>query len=141
MRLLCHVEFMKTLNEGEIIELKAGHMVYVKLPAHFCYSNRKGCFDELAKRAVKIGEQIGGLDTNYLAGRYIVTKTANDGGGTGHGPHDVYPDGHHVWCESIGESWDTKIAVDFYQSGCFTAMNGEIPVIGKATKRLEAQVA
>ena len=30
-------------------------------------------------------------------GRYVVVKTAFEGGGTGHGPDDAYPDGHHVY--------------------------------------------
>lgn len=129
---------MNYLKEGDIIELREGHSVYVKLPAHCCYDNRRGCFTELDSRVVCIGEEVGGLDTGYLVGKYIVIKTFTDGGGTGHGPQDVYPDGHHVWCESIGEDLDYKIAVNFYQSGCFTAMNEEeIPVIGRATKKWE----
>lgn len=112
----------KPLKPGDVIELTEGHSVYAKAPKHFLYSNRTGDFS-LDRGLVKIGGELG-----YLAGRYIVTKTAADGGGCGHGPGDVYPDGHHVWCVRS----DGADEVDFYQSGCFTAMIVKIDVIGHA---------
>lgn len=45
---------------------------------------------------------------------FTVVRTAFEGGGTGMGPHDVYPDGHHVYC--VGED---GLLFSFYQSGCF----------------------
>ena len=45
------------------------------------------------------------------------------------GAHDVYPDGHHVFCVKAD---DDKVRVDFYQSGCFTAMIEDIKPVGKA---------
>lgn len=66
----------------------------------------------------------------YLQGRYVVYKTTTDGGGTGHGPHDVYPDGYHVFCERLADG----VRVDFYQTGCFTAMIEEIKPVGKAER-------
>ena len=59
------------------------------------------------------------FDTSIFEGEYRVVATAEDGGGTGMGPHDVYPNGHHVFCEKKD---DPNIFVDFYQTGCFTAM-------------------
>lgn len=66
-------------------------------------------------------------------GTFIVVKTAYTGGGTGHGPHDVYPDGHLLKllpCRVVkgmksGIVKRVDIANDhkpleFYQSGCFT---------------------
>lgn len=47
---------------------------------------------------------------------FVVKRTAFEGGGTAHGPHDVYPDGHHVWARPE----DGGDEIDFYQSGCFT---------------------
>ena len=111
------------LKEGDIIELKEGHSVYAKIPEHFVYSNRKGSF-KLVRSKVDIGGEFA-----YLAGRYVVYKTTYDGGGTGHGPHDVYPDGHHVFCERID---NRSVKVDFYQSGAFTAMIKDIEPVGHA---------
>ena len=122
----------KLLKEGDIIELKAGHTVYYELPAHFVYSNRKGVFDKLAHTEVHIGCEKGGLNTDFLKGKYVVVKTCFEGGGTGHGVGDVYPDGHHVFAEKIVDELDHKITVDFYQSGCFTAMITDITPVGKA---------
>jgi hypothetical protein len=113
------------LSEGDIIELKDGHKVYANVPEHFLYANRKGSF-KLSRGEATIGGEF-----SYLAGRYVVYKTASDGGGTGHGPNDVYPDGHHVFCEKLD---DRSVKVDFYQSGCFTAMIENIEPVGKASR-------
>ena len=110
------------LQVDDIIVLKEGMTVYADIPEHFVYSNRRGSF-ESTRHEVTIGGQF-----DYLAGKYIVTKTLKEGGGTGHGPHDIFPDGHHVFCEKI---IDKKIKVDFYQSGCFTAMIKDITPIEK----------
>lgn len=50
-----------------------------------------------------------------------VHHTTYDGGGTGHGPHDVYPDGHHVWAEATLNG--SVVSFDFYQSGCFNGVD------------------
>jgi hypothetical protein len=118
----CHGE-RKMLKEGDVIEIKEGHMVYADVPEHFIYSNRKGCYD-LTHTDITVGG-----DFSYFSGKYIVTKTNMDGGGTGHGPHDVYPDGHHVYCVSAD---DQARKIDFYQSGSFTAMIEDIEPIGRA---------
>ena len=110
------------LNEGDVIEIKEGHKVYADVPEHFVCSNRKGCYD-LTHHDVTIGG-----DFDYLAGKYIVVKTVSDGGGTGHGAHDVYPNGHHVYCVNAD---DKNVKVDFYQSGSFTAMIKDINPIKK----------
>ena len=68
-------------------------------------------------------------------GTFIVVKTAYTGGGTGHGPHDVYPDGHQIKLlpvkvrrgvksgaiKKVDINNDAK-PIEFYQSGCFTNM-------------------
>jgi hypothetical protein len=77
----------------------------------------------ILRKAIVSGE------LSYLAGKYVVTKTVRDGGGTGHGPGDVYPDGHHVFCASAD---DGEREIDFYQTGCFSAMIEDINPIGKA---------
>lgn len=114
------------LKEGDIIELKDGHEVYAYIPEHFAYSNLKGSF-KLTRHEAKIGGEL-----SYLAGRYVVYKTAKDGGGIGHGPHDIYPDGYHVYCERLD---DRSVKVDFYQSGGFTAMIENIEPVGRAERQ------
>lgn len=113
------------LEEGDIIELKEGMRVYAEVPEHFLYSNRRGVFDRTSHGEIDIGGSLG-----YFAGRYVVYKTAMEGGGTGHGPHDVYPDGHHVYAQKLD---NPSVRVDFYQSGSFTAMLLKLKAVGKAT--------
>ena len=58
-------------------------------------------------------------------GEFLVVKTSLEGGGTGMGPHDVYPDGHHVICKRLnvdGTYNEDGEEISFYQSGSFTAM-------------------
>jgi hypothetical protein len=114
------------LKEGDIIELKDGHEVYADVPEHLIYSYHKGPF-KITRGKIKIGGKLA-----YFAGQYVVYKTTNDGGGTGHGPHDIYPNGHHVFCERLD---DQSVKVDFYQSGCFTAMIEQIEPIARAKRR------
>lgn len=116
----------KCLEEGDVIEIKEGLTVYANVPKHFVYDNKKGCYD-LTHHDITIGGEF-----SYIAGKYIVIKTAMDGGGHGHGAHDVYPDGHHVYCVSVD---DSNRKIDFYQSGAFTAMITNIKPIGKAKLR------
>ena len=123
------------LKEGDVIELAKCHTVYAEIPKHFAYANKVGCF-ELTRSETPVGGNKNGLNTDFMVGKWIVTKTSECGGGTGHGPHDIYPDGHLVECERVaGQSYDYKMKVSFYQTGCFTAMieEGEVNVIGQAT--------
>ena len=115
------------LKEGDIIELKEGMSVYCEVPEHFLYENRRGVFDKYAHGLITIEDHF-----DHLIGRYVVYKTAMDGGGTGHGVHDVYPNGHHVFAERLD---DPSVKVDFYQSGCFTAMLPELKPVAKAVRR------
>lgn len=54
-------------------------------------------------------------------GEWRVTATAMTGGGTGHGPHDIYPDGHQLTLmrDRDGEIDWSEEPKEFYQSGCF----------------------
>lgn len=114
------------LQEGDIIELQEGHRICATVPEHFVYRNRVGSF-QMVRDAVMIGGELA-----YLAGRYVVYKTHYGGGGTAHGPHDVYPDGHHVFAERLD---DPNVKVDFYQSGCFTAMLPDLRAVGRAVRK------
>jgi hypothetical protein len=117
----------KLLKKGDVIKLKKGHKVYVMLPETEVYSNgRDGKF---TSHDVKIGGKY-----KYLKGEYVVVKTKMEGGGTGHGPGDIYPDGHHVFCKRADGQ-----KVNFYQTGCFTAMIEDIEPIGHVTIKSEKQ--
>lgn len=116
----------KLLQEGDVILLKSGHTVYADIPEKYYYDNRRN-----SNKLTHADVEIGGVH-NHLAGQYIVYKTTKDGGGFGHGPNDVYPDGHHVFAERADGS---GIKVDFYQTGCFTAMIEEIKPIAKAKRQ------
>lgn len=114
------------VKPGDVIVLGAAHKVYAEVPLHFLYSNRQGDFS--------LGRGLADLAAphfSYLHGRYVVVNVALDGGSDDPGARDPYPNGHHVWCESI----DRKHAVDFYQTGCFTAKNEDVLIVGCATLR------
>lgn len=66
--------------------------------------------------------------------KFVVTYTAMGGGGTGHGPHDVYPDGWNVTAQTLKDdgNYDPDgLKVQFYQSGCFRCMITDVDPIGK----------
>ena len=110
------------LQPGDVIILELGMTVYATLPQHFLYGNRRGCWT-LAHGQVSIAGE-----TGFLAGRYIVTHAETGGGGKAiDGP---FPDGHHVFCIKAD---NPEIKVDFYQTGCFTAMLPNIRPVGRAT--------
>lgn len=117
------------LQEGDVIQIEKGMNVNAEVPEHFIYANRKGSFS-LVKGTVTINDEL-----SYLTGKYVVYKTSFGGGSSS----DGYPDGHHVFCESL----DDGQKIDFYQSGCFTAMIEDIQPIGKAVRKwvIEYQTA
>ncbi len=64
-------------------------------------------------------------------GEYVVYSAKMSGGGTGHGPHDVFPDGYHVVAVKLDltDQYNTDgLKIHFYQSGCFTIINEDIVV-------------
>lgn len=129
------------LEAGDVFILKKGHQIYMELPEHFVYDNRRGVFDQFAKTEVVVGVPKGGMNTGWLAGRYVVISAHTQGGGTGHGPNDVYPDGLYITAErfptkdsSIADGGNKRWKIYFYQSGCFTSMiePGKVEKLGKA---------
>lgn len=112
------------LKKDHVIELMEGHEVYASVPEHLVYSSKKGSF-KLTDTNVVVGG-----DFSYLKGKYVVVRTKTEGGGGGHGKHDTYPEGHRVYCVSID---DKERKINFYQSGCFTAMIEDIEPIGTAS--------
>ena len=109
------------LKDGDIIMIKEGDNVYADIPEHFVYSNKRGCFDLTHSEAVVGGE------FDYLQGKYVVTKTSFEGGGSCH--NDTYPDGHRVYCVNADHK---HLKIDFYQTGFFTAMITNREPIGRA---------
>ena len=115
---------MTKLVEGDVFEIKHGDKVYTDVPNHFIYSNRKG--DWAVSRSDVLVKHGGLFD--FLIGKYIVTRTTFDGGGTAMF-NDEYPNGHHVFAVKVDND---RINIDFYQSGAFTAMIKNREPVGKA---------
>jgi len=72
------------------------------------------------------------------AGRYLVEKAEWGGGGTGHGPHDVYPDGWQVNIRRLAADdfyKPTNKASTFYQkTNCIGPSAESVLVVGKMKK-------
>ena len=62
-------------------------------------------------------ERVLDIDASAFASdRWKVESTRLTGGGTGMGPHDVYPDGHYVEAKSLNHK---GVRLVFYQTGAF----------------------
>ena len=107
------------LKTGCVINITEAHTVYAKV-----YDNPRARTGKGRVSAVRASG-----DYKYLQGAYVVTKTEMTGGGTGNGPHDVYPDGHKVTCQRLDN--DNEV-ISFYQTGCFTAMIEDIKPVAYA---------
>lgn len=112
------------LQVGDVVDLKKGMKVYITVP--LSKKDKHTTDVELGKiLKIGVGKKTLEFETKSYIGRYIVTDTSMSGGGTGHGLHDVYPDGWHVTCVMLnddGTYCEINRKVTFYQSGCFTAM-------------------
>lgn len=111
---------------GDVIRIKSGMKIQGNIPKHFAYSNKPGDFS-LTKTVFKVSGQL-----SYFEGDYIVTNTTMNGGGTGHGASDVYPDGWEVKAQKVD---DEGVEITLYQSGCFIHTNTDIEVVGKSEKK------
>jgi len=83
-----------------------------------------------------IDRDYGSPDLTRAKAEYVVVEARMQGGGTGHGPHDVFPDGWHVIAKRLkpGRKWDPGgEEITFYMTGCFTNLipPNEILVVGK----------
>ena len=126
------------LEVGDVFEALKNMLVYTRIPSHFAYSNTPN--DPTPTQSeVRVGEirqRRDGhtLDLSYLKGRYVVEHARSQGGGTGHGSHDIYPDGWHIRARKLNEDGSynpTGVEIEFYQSGAFTVVNEDVPVVGK----------
>jgi hypothetical protein len=118
------------LSRGDVFLLKKGQTVYMKTLGFSDLevvvgkpsSHQEYQHDEIKVKGRKFHSD------QYLAtvehpippaGEYRVTRTSYGGGGTGMGPHDVFPDGHRVYAKPVNAD---EPLISFYQTGCFTAM-------------------
>jgi hypothetical protein len=110
------------LQEGDVVNMIAGLQVYAEVPQKYCYSNSKS--NQLCETEIQLGIAKNFFRTNKFIGAYVVVKTRMTGGGTAHGPHDIYPDGHKVYLKKLKNGkWDEKgLEISFYQSGSFTCV-------------------
>ena len=135
------------LKVGDVVDLPVGFKVYATVT--YDYEKWEDVNSDTRKKVKHTGTtqdvvELGkGLWVNYAhhdnprttakSGEYVVVRASMEGGGTGMGPHDVYPDGHHVTLRKLhqGGSYDPSgEKVDFFQGGCFTAQHDEpIPVV------------
>jgi hypothetical protein len=77
---------------------------------------------------------LGAYDESRGNSSFVVEEAKLDGGGTGHGPYDIYPDGWHILARKLGkdETYDPKgQLIQFYQDGSFDCVISEIEVVGK----------
>ncbi|AFU64245.1 hypothetical protein selz4t1_21 [Salmonella phage selz] len=108
------------LQVGDVFVLTEEMTIETQVPKHFLYSNCKGDWQTDSGYITPEGF------FGYMQGHYVVTKTALQGGSTG---HDPYPDGHHVWAQ---HTENERIRICFYQTGSFRNMHRNVPVVGKA---------
>jgi len=85
-------------------------------------------------------ENLGAYDQGRGKSKFVVESANMQGGGTGHGPGDTYPDGWHVQARRLDENgtYDPNgEVICFYMSGCFTCMVDPInvKVVGKMQMR------
>ena len=74
-------------------------------------------------------------DESRTGKHYVVERVEMEGGGTAHGPHDIYPDGWHVSARELGVDGnylpDSEL-ISFYTSGSFRCRvdPSDIAVVG-----------
>lgn len=132
------------LEVGDVFEARKNMRVYAKIPSHFAYSNTPNDPTPVM-RDLTVGEIIRRrdghtLDLGYLKGRYVVEHARSQGGGTAHGPHDIYPDGWHIRARKLNDDGSYNplgIEIEFYQSGAFTVVNKDVLVVGKLRRLVD----
>lgn len=116
---------VRQLLPGDVFVLPLGVKVQALVPKTLVFDNRPGDWS-LVRHVISVERPF-----DYLVGRYVVESAEMAGGGTGHGPGDVFPDGWRVRARSL----DNDNEIEFYQSGCFThTISLELEIIGKARR-------
>lgn len=114
-------EYGKSAVIKEILRLTKGYSCF----------NAVSFDEQKLKESIKIKEfKSNRFDTNKFIGEYVVTSAGMGGGSSG---YDSYPDGWHIIAKKLNNGKFDKngLEVSFYQSGCFTVVNKNIPVIRK----------
>ena len=94
------------------------------------YQIKSAKFEPMLRQAAKESAKLAPKYLPDLVGEYVVIATDSEGGGTGMGSHDVYPYGWRVTARRLKKGrFDPRgKLVSFYQTGCFNAMNPNVPV-------------
>lgn len=80
--------------------------------------------------------EYGAYDLTRAGAKFVVETAGMEGGGTGHGPNDVYGDGWHVRARRLqtnGEYDPNGEIIEFYTNGSFNCVipPKDIRVVGK----------
>lgn len=76
-------------QEGDVVRLEKGNVVYIDLPRQFA-GYGIGNFEKLINHPVVVGDTYYYLDTSFLIGEWIITRIGKTGGSYGHGPGDYW---------------------------------------------------
>lgn len=90
----------------------------------------------------EIIEDQGAYDPSRATAKFVVEAANMQGGGSGNGPGDDYPDGWHVRARRLNEdgSYNPKgEAIHFYMSGFFLGMvePKDVQIVGKMQMRFD----
>jgi hypothetical protein len=85
---------------------------------------------------VEVGcyESEGKVDPTRAKAKFVVERAELEGGGTAHGPYDVYPDGWHITARRLfknGKYNPKGEVIDFYMTGCFNYMIEKVKIVDK----------
>lgn len=86
------------------------------------------------KPAEYFSADIGAYDPSRGEALFVVERAEMTGGGTGHGAHDVYPDGWNIAARRLHQdgTYNPKgEVINFYQSGSFTGLIPEVEVVDR----------
>lgn len=108
-RLASTTERLPKLEVGDAFRLLPGMKVAMDIPRNRYFANRPD--DTTLCRVVQTIDYRNDLHTAVLSTEFVVYQTTYDGGGSDHGHEGAYPDGHHVWAESLD---DPSLKIDFY---------------------------
>lgn len=113
-------KFYLNLNENEFLNII--HSISKRIISSFSsdgYEISETRAFEIASNEIKFPYK----DTFvFEGGEFVVIKTEFGGGGTGMGDHDVYPNGHEVFCKRLidGVYHEMGHELSFYEDGSFT---------------------
>lgn len=84
--------------------------------------------------------ELGAYDPSRGEALFVVETACMQGGGIGHGPNDIYPDGWYIKARRLNENGSYNPngeLISFYQSGCFTCLIPQVDLIRENCWRLK----